>query len=183
MAHDYLVPLGDLSTTRAVILYDQIGNARSTHFDGKPDEFWTIDLFVDELENLIKHFGLQNGFYLLGQSWGGILAAEFEVRRHPAGLKGIILTNSRADMALWGKSKRQFMSQFPEDVQADLKGGFKDRKKYRAALEEFYKVHSCRISPLPKEVVAGVLDPFFGDGETGEGGDPTSFMAMSVARY
>jgi hypothetical protein len=74
----------------------------------------------------------------------------------------------------------QLMSKFPEDVQAGLKGGFSDLKKYREALEEFYKVHACRISPQPKEVAAGGLNPIFGDRETGLGGDPTSSLAMSV---
>lgn len=183
MAHDYLVPLGDLSATRAIILYDQIGNSRSTHFTDppKPAEFWTIDLFVDELQNLITFFGLEKrGYYLLGHSWGGILATEFEVRRHPPSLKGIVLSDSLADMGLWGKSNMQLMSKFPEDVQAGLKGGFSDLKKYREALEEFYKVHACRISPQPKEVAAGGLNPIFGDRETGLGGDPTSSLAMSV---
>ncbi|KAJ7454051.1 proline iminopeptidase [Mycena galericulata] len=179
MAHDYLLPLGDLSDTRPVILYDQVGNARSTHIAGKPQSFWTIDLFVDELENLIKHFGLQSGFYLLGHSWGGILAAEFEVRRHPPGLKGIVLSDSLADMGLWGKSNMELMTKFPEHVQQGLKGGFSDLKKYREALEEFYKVHACRLPVQPKEVAAGGLNPIFGDRETGEGGDPTSSLAMN----
>ncbi|KAJ6602662.1 proline iminopeptidase [Mycena vulgaris] len=150
MAHDYLVPLGDLSATRPVILYDQIGNARSTRLPGKPNTFWTIDLFVDELENVIKHFGLQNGFYLLGHSWGGILATEFEVRRHPAGLKGIVLSDSLADMGLWGKSNMELMSKFPEDVQAGLKGGFIDMKKYRAASRSSTKSTPAASPPSPR---------------------------------
>lgn len=75
MSHDYLVPLADLSNTRPIILYDQIGNARSTRFPDKPQSFWTIDLFIDELVNLLAHFGVQEEFYLLGHSWGGILAS------------------------------------------------------------------------------------------------------------
>jgi pimeloyl-ACP methyl ester carboxylesterase len=178
MAHDYLIPLEDLSATRPIILYDQIGNSRSTRLPEKPQSFWTIDLFVDELANLIEYFGLQNGFYLLGHSWGGILAAEFEVRRHPAGLRGIILSDSLADMSLWGKSNMELMSKFPGHVQAGLKGGFSDLKKYREALEEFYTEHACRISPQPKEVAAGGLNPIFGDRATGKGGDPTTSLAM-----
>jgi pimeloyl-ACP methyl ester carboxylesterase len=111
--------------------YDQIGNARSTHFSDppKPATFWTIDLFVDELENLVKFFGLEKReYYLLGHSWGGILAAEFEVRRHSSGLKGIVLSDLLADMGLWGKSNMELMSKFPAHVQEDLKGGFRDLK-------------------------------------------------------
>ncbi|KAJ7902800.1 Alpha/Beta hydrolase protein [Mycena olivaceomarginata] len=149
MAHDYLIPLGDLFATQPIILYDQIGNARSTHFSDppKPATFWTIDLFVDELENLVKFFGLEKrGYYLLGHSWGGILAAEFEVR-HPYGLKGIVLSDFLADMGLWGKSNMELMSKFPAHVQEGLKGGFSDLKKYREALGSSTRstpVASCR---------------------------------------
>ncbi|KAJ7334827.1 proline iminopeptidase [Mycena albidolilacea] len=175
MAHDYLIPLGDLSATRPIILYDQIGNALSTHFSDppKPATFWTSDLFVDELENRVKFFGLEKrGYYLLGHSWGEILAAEFEVRRHPSHLKGIVLSDLLADMSLWGKSNTDLTSncKFPAHVQEGLKGGFSVLKKYRVALEEFYKVHACRISPQSKEVAA----------ETGLGGDTTTSLAMNT---
>ncbi|KAJ7473723.1 proline iminopeptidase [Mycena galericulata] len=181
MAHDYLIPLADLSATRSVILYDQLGNARSTHLQHKPQSFWTIDLFIDELLNLVAHFGITtDGFFLLGHSWGGILAAELAVRRRPAHLKGIVLSNSLAAMALWGQSNMQLMAAFPSDVQGGLKGGFGDPRKYRAALEEVYKLHACRMEVQPKEVSAGGLDPIFGDRETGEGGDSTVSIAMNT---
>lgn len=106
--------------------------------------------------------------------------AEFEVRRQPPGLKGIVLSSSLAQMSLWVQSNMQLMSAFPHEVQDGLKGGFSDMKKYRAALEQFYTVHACRITPQPKEVAAGGLNPIFGDRETGEGGDPTSSLAMFV---
>ncbi|KAJ7099965.1 proline iminopeptidase [Mycena belliarum] len=181
MAHDYLVPLADLSATRPVILYDQIGGGRSTHFSNKPAEFWSIDLFIRELQNLLEHFGLgsETGFYLLGHSWGGILATEFEVNYHPCGLKGIILSSSLASMELWVKSNRALLASFPERVQSAFANGFKAPKEYREALEEFYVHHACRITPQPKEVAAGGLDPIFGNRETGEGGDSTTSIAMN----
>jgi len=40
---------------RPVILFDQLGNSRSTHLPNKPKSFWTSDLFVDELINLLDH--------------------------------------------------------------------------------------------------------------------------------
>ncbi|KAF8216701.1 Alpha/Beta hydrolase protein [Mycena galopus ATCC 62051] len=164
--------IGDLSNqtqgpplpSAKVWQYGQIGNSRSTHFTNPPKSptFWKP--LVDELENLITFLCLEKrGYYLLGHSWGGIVATEFKVRRHPVGLKGIVLSNS-----------------FPAHVQEGLKGGFGDLKKHREALEEFYKVHACRISPQPKEVAAGGLNPIFGNRETGLGSDPTSSLAMNT---
>ncbi|KAI0372054.1 alpha/beta-hydrolase [Pilatotrama ljubarskyi] len=77
-----------------VILYDQLGNGRFTHLRDKPAEFWTIDLFVAELESLLVQLGIQDTFSLFGHSWGGILGAEFAVRKQPPGLKHLILSNS-----------------------------------------------------------------------------------------
>src|SRR5262249_1035523 len=37
----------------AVVFYDQIGNGRSTHYEGRNGDFWTVDLFVRELQNLV----------------------------------------------------------------------------------------------------------------------------------
>lgn len=54
--------------------YDQIGCGRSTHLPEKlgDEAFWSVELFVRELDNLIYYLGLrETGFHLLGQSWGG----------------------------------------------------------------------------------------------------------------
>src|SRR5580692_3492940 len=71
--HDYLLSLADLATDgRQVIFYDQIGNGRSTHLPERGADFWTVDLFVAELDNLLDALGLKDsGYHLLGQSWGG----------------------------------------------------------------------------------------------------------------
>ena len=61
---------------RAVIHYDQIGNGRSTHLPDRGADFWTVDLFLDELDNLLAHLGIADRYHLLGQSWGGMLGAE-----------------------------------------------------------------------------------------------------------
>ena len=61
---------------RAVVHYDQLGNGRSTHLREKGADFWTPALFLDELDNLLAHLGIASAYHLLGQSWGGMLAAE-----------------------------------------------------------------------------------------------------------
>ncbi len=163
LSHDYLLPLSDLADTDIpVIFYDQIGNSRSTHLKSKPSTFWTIDLFIDELENILKHFNIQDDFSLLGHSWGGILASEFEVRRQPAGLKKLVITNSLAEASLWGQSNAILAQSFPKEVQEGLMAGMKNPKAYQAALKEFHARHGCTIQPFPKEL-AYSLDRVFGD--------------------
>jgi len=54
-----------------VIFYDQIGNGESSHCSGVPKQFWTPELFMDELDNLLHALEIYEDFDLLGQSWGG----------------------------------------------------------------------------------------------------------------
>lgn len=99
--HDYLDAYKAIAATgRAVIHYDQLGNGRSTHLPDAPAGFWTVDLFLDELDGLLAHLGLTKGYCLLGQSWGGMLAAEHAVRR-PKGLKALVIANSPSSFPTW----------------------------------------------------------------------------------
>jgi L-proline amide hydrolase len=54
--HNYVLGIVNLiaSTGRPVIVYDQIGSGQSTHLKDKPSEFWTVDLFKQELKLLLK---------------------------------------------------------------------------------------------------------------------------------
>jgi len=181
MSHDYMLPISDLSLPsygeRPVLFYDQIGNARSTHLREKPKEFFTVDLFVNELTNLVSHFKISE-YDLLGHSWGGMLATELEVRLHPTGLKSMIISDSLSQTKLWGMSSMQLVSQLGDDVKAGMAAGFGDPVKYRAALEKFHAAYGCLVRPVPKEITFSVLDQIFGDKETGEGGDSTVSINM-----
>ena len=75
--HEYLLSLTDLAGDRAVVHYDQVGNGRSTHYPDRGAEFWTVELFVRELHNLVDALGIRGGHHVLGQSWGGFLAQEY----------------------------------------------------------------------------------------------------------
>ena len=98
MAHNYLRNIAELAQTgRTVILYDQLGCGNSTHLPDAPAGFWTPQLFVDEFTNLVQHLNLP-AYHLLGQSWGGMLGAEYAVRR-PAGLRALVIADSPASMA------------------------------------------------------------------------------------
>ena len=78
-SHHYLLALLPLAESHQIpmIFYDQIGNGLSTHLPNVPPTFWAPDLFMDELENLLKHIGIKNDFDLLGHSWGEMLASQF----------------------------------------------------------------------------------------------------------
>lgn len=76
--HEYLLPLADLAPSIPIIFYDRIGNGQSNHLREKAgdEDFWTVDLFFRELDNLIQHLGLsERPIHIYGHSWGGMLAA------------------------------------------------------------------------------------------------------------
>ena len=158
MSHDYLLPMSDLCSIANIptIFYDQVGNARSTHITGKPKSFWTVELFVEELDNLINHLGISQSYDLYGHSWGGILATEFEVRKKPAGLRRLVLSNTLAAFSLWKQSMRNLMQIFPADVQEALTKGMTDPDRFGPALQKFQSVYHCRIDPRPKEYADSV---------------------------
>ncbi|MBS7414053.1 proline iminopeptidase-family hydrolase [Pseudomonas syringae] len=154
--HDYVDSFKDIASTgRAVIHYDQLGNGKSTHLREVKRDFWTVDLFLSELDNLLEHLGIENNYALLGQSWGGMLASEHAVRQ-PEGLKALIIANSPADMHTWVSEAKRLREDLPAEVQAALlkheKAETLKDPEYLKASRVFYDRHVCRITPWPEEV-------------------------------
>ena len=155
--HDYVDGLKELAATgRAVVHYDQIGGGRSTHLPEKGAEFWTVRLFLDELNNLLGHLGItQSGYHVFGQSWGGMLGAEFAITR-PSGLRALVIADSPASMETWVTEANRLRRGLPPAVQETLsrheRDGTTGSADYAAAVDVFYARHLCRIQPMPEEV-------------------------------
>jgi proline iminopeptidase len=74
--------------------YDQLGS----YYSDRPEEpeLWDLPRFVEEVEQVRQMLKLdKNNFYLLGHSWGGVLAIDYALKyqRH---LKGLIISNMMA---------------------------------------------------------------------------------------
>lgn len=156
--HDYVLAIADIASTgRPVVHYDQLGGGRSTHLPERGGDFWTVSLFLDELDNLLATLGIADDYHLLGQSWGGMLAAEHAIRR-PAGLRTLTISNSPASMDLWASEAKVLRAQLAPDVEAVLDrheaNGTTDDPEYVAATQVYYDEHVCRVVPNPPDVVA-----------------------------
>lgn len=154
--HDYVDAFIDLAATgRAVIHYDQLGNGHSTRLPDKPKTFWTVDLFLEEMDNLLAHLGISDRYMLIGQSWGGMLSSEHAVRR-PAGLKGLVIANSPPSMRLWVAEANRLREELPAETQQTLlrheAAGTLHDPEYKQASRVFYDRHVCRVTPWPPEV-------------------------------
>jgi proline iminopeptidase len=96
--HEYFEPLERLLPAAGIeiILYDQLG---SHHSDQPSDpSLWQVERFVDEVDQVRRALGLSaDDFYLLGHSWGGILAIEYALA-HQEHLKGLVVSNMMASI-------------------------------------------------------------------------------------
>ncbi len=155
--HDYCEPIAELSRSgRACILYDQVGCGRSELLPDAPADFWTTQLFKDELVELTRELRIAERYAVVGQSWGGMLAMDHALE-HPPGLRAIVVADSPASMTLWVSEANRLRADLPPDVQETLtrheEAGTTDDPEYEAAVMVFYERHVCRVSPLPECVV------------------------------
>jgi proline iminopeptidase len=73
------------------VYYDQLGCGNSDN----PDDtaYWDLNRFVEEVEQVRTALNIdKNNFYLLGHSWGGILAMQYALK-YQDNLKGLIISN------------------------------------------------------------------------------------------
>ncbi|KAK4209725.1 Alpha/Beta hydrolase protein [Rhypophila decipiens] len=181
--HDYLLPHSDLAKpNRPIVFYDQIGNGRSSHFPDKAgdESFWSVDLFVRELDNLLAHLGLQTKstpIDVYGHSWGGMLAAVWASRpsdKAPKNLRRLIISSSLASMDLFQAGVKTLRNKLPPAVQEVLDRCEKKKDfespEYEAAVEVFYKRHLSLTRPWPAPEVQAALDWF--------ARDPTTYGTM-----
>jgi L-proline amide hydrolase len=123
--HDYLEPLEGLAEKRPLVFYDQVGCGRSPV---SPDVSvqWSMNLFLDELEALVKELRLDR-FHLYGHSWGGMMALEYVLGGHD--VCSMILVGTIAN--------REKCMRYLAPMQA-------------AAGDRYYELHQCRVQPLPE---------------------------------
>lgn len=156
--HNYLLPISLIYEDYGipVVMYDQIGCGESTRFKDKKgdEEFWTPELFMEELNTVKSHLGIRE-FDLLGQSWGGMLASQYAIEQQPKGLRKLVLSDSPSDMGKWNKAQNELRKQLPQDIQDTLERCENEDKmetpEYEACVMEYYKLFMCRCEPWPRE--------------------------------
>lgn len=135
--------------------YDQLGS----YYSDQPDDMslWTIERFVEEVEQVRQALGLdKDNFFLLGQSWGGILAMEYALK-YQHNVKGLIISNMTADFhkyaAYNGKLRSQLRPSLVDTLDMyEQAEDFNNPEYLRLVEEEFYTKHICRIYPFPEPV-------------------------------
>lgn len=155
---EYLEILSDITRDRQIplVLYDQIGGGLSTHLPEKAGDttFWTIQLFIDELNNLLRKLGITE-YDLLGHSWGGTLAVSHAIQQ-PPWLRNLILFSCDASTQLLEKGQVELRARLPKEVREALEKYEEDGEatpEYRKAKEYYKKHHMCTLDPMPEAIV------------------------------
>jgi proline iminopeptidase len=136
--------------------YDQLGSYYSDQ--PKDNSLWVLDRFVEEVDQVRKAISADSSnFYLLGSSWGGILAMQYSLK-YQANLKGMIIANMMASCPDYGKYAGEVLSkQMDPNVLAEVRGleaqGDYANPRYMELLKpSFYAVHVCRLPTWPDPV-------------------------------
>ncbi|MDV2481631.1 alpha/beta fold hydrolase [Methanoculleus sp. Wushi-C6] len=149
-SHDYLEPLEALADERPVVFYDQLGCGNSD----RPDDpsLLTVERYVAEVGEVRDALGLRR-VHLLGQSWGGGLAAAYALSPESDGVESLILSAPLLDTGRWIADQQAYLAAFPEEIQetvrkAESTGNF-DTPKYQEAMGAYYARHVCRLPAWP----------------------------------
>lgn len=148
---DYLEPLAALADQRPVIFYDQLGGGDSDQ-PGDPG-LWTVERFVAELGQVRQALGLER-LFLLGQSWGTVLAVEHALAQGTRGLAGLILSAPCLSAPRWGADQRAWLAELPAATRRAIESteavGDYDSSAYQEAMQVYYQRHVCRLEPWPE---------------------------------
>jgi len=138
-----------------MIEYDQLGSYYSDQ--PRDSSLWTTPRFVEEVEQVRKALNLDSSnFYLLGNSWGGLLAMEYALK-YQKNLKGLIVSNMMASIPAYEKYNLVLRKQMRKSLVDSLlnyeaKGMYKDTTYQRLVFSEFYNKHLCRLPEWPEPV-------------------------------
>jgi len=136
--------------------YDQLGSYYSNQ--PKDSSLWTVERFVEEVEQVRKALRLDStNFYLYGQSWGGLLAMEYALK-YQSNLKALIISNMMASAPEYGKYAEEILSKQMEpnvlkEIRAiEARKDFSNPRYNELLIPNFYAQHVCRLKEWPEAV-------------------------------
>lgn len=151
--HFYMEPLEELGKERPIIFYDQRGCGYS---DPLPNSLWTVEFFVDELNEVIKQLGLKK-YHLFGQSWGSQLTTDFILKYQPKNLVSVIFSGPCLSIPMWIQDQRMWLSKMSTEIQAIINEaettGNYNTQEYQYAIMEYYRLHICRLDVWPDSLL------------------------------
>jgi proline iminopeptidase len=135
--------------------YDQLGS----YYSDQPndDDLWKTERFVEEVEQVRQALGMnKDNFYILGNSWGGILGMEYALK-YQQNMKGLIISNMMASIPDYEKYNLVLRSQMRKTLVDSMevfekKGDLKNPVYTDLVTKEYYNLHICRLPEWPDGV-------------------------------
>jgi proline iminopeptidase len=135
--------------------YDQLGS----YYSDQPTDssLWTIPRFVDEVDQVRQAIGGDStNFFVLGNSWGGILAMEYALK-HQANMKALLVANMMASAPEYGRYSEVLAKQLKPEVLTEIraleaKADFNNPRYMELLIPNFYHEHLCRLTDWPDGV-------------------------------
>ena len=131
------------------IYYDQLGS----YYSDQPSDtsLWTLDRFVEEVEQVRIALNLdKNNFYLLGQSWGGILAMGYALK-YQENLKGLIISNMMSSAPEYNQYAEEVLGPMldPAILQEvktiEANNDFSNPRYMEVLMDHYYPEHLLRL--------------------------------------
>lgn len=137
--------------------YDQLG---SLYSDQPTDSsLWTLERFVDEVDQVRQAIGGDStNFFILGNSWGGLLGMEYALH-HQQNMKGLIVANMVASIPKYNEYAANVLApQLDPAVLAELqdierRGDYNNPRYEELLMPNFYAKHICRLPEWPEPVI------------------------------
>jgi proline iminopeptidase len=132
-----------------IIYYDQLGCGNSDN----PNDvaLWDLARYVEEVEQVRKALNLDaSNFYMLGHSWGGILAMEYALK-YQKNMKGLIISNMMSSCPEYGKYAEEVLAKqmdpkvLAEINQIEAAKDFTNPRYMELLLPNFYEKHILRF--------------------------------------
>jgi len=151
VTHEYFEALDSYFPAEGIeyYYYDQLGSAYSDQPE-MSDALLSLPRFVDEVEQVRQALGLdKNNFYLLGQSWGGLLAIEYALQ-HQDHLKGLIISNMMSSIPQYNEyAEKVLMPAMDQKVLAEVKqlesaGQYESPRYMELLIPNHYEIHILR---------------------------------------
>lgn len=133
--------------------YDQLGSYYSDQ--PKDTTLWKTERFVEEVEQVRKAIGAdQSNFYIVGNSWGGILGMEYALK-YQKNMKALLVSNMVASAPEYGKYAQEVLAnQMDPKILAEIraieaKKDFANPRYMELLIPNFYHEHICRLTNWP----------------------------------
>jgi len=133
--------------------YDQLGS----YYSDQPNDttLWKTERFVEEVEQVRQAIGAdQSNFYIVGNSWGGILGMEYALK-YQKNMKALLVSNMVASAPEYGKYAEEVLAkQMNPNVLAEIRAiesnkDFANPRYMELLIPNFYHEHICRLTTWP----------------------------------